>query len=63
MELGSFVWVLIQSWNLFGKCLELSYSDNQLIKSKNGNKCGTCLGSVGEGLGNFEGKIEGGGGI
>jgi hypothetical protein len=31
--------------------LELSKTDNQYFKSKNGNKCGTCLGNVGEVLG------------
>jgi hypothetical protein len=40
--------------------LELSKTDNQLIKSKNGNKCGTCLGSVGEGLGTFRRNFMGG---
>lgn len=33
-------------WELFGNCLELSKTDNQSVKGKNGNKCGTCLGSV-----------------
>ena len=54
-------WVgLEQSWNLFGNCLELSYSDNQGFIFGNGNKCGTCLGSVGKLLGTCWGNFMGG---
>ena len=48
-------------WELFGKCLELSFPDYQLVNMVSWELFGNCLGNVWEMFGNLRGGLRGGG--